>query len=107
MGELIVYVRDKHNCGITTKEIYILNYTQFFTPNGDGYNDAWRIQFSENELPINVKIYDRYGKILKQIKPSNSGWDGTYNGANLKIDLSTNQVGNDFPNMSTYSRSSF
>jgi gliding motility-associated-like protein len=85
MGELIVYVRDKHNCGITTKEIYILNYTQFFTPNGDGYNDAWRIQFSENELPINVKIYDRYGKILKVLNGIDS-WDGTYNGRMMPSD---------------------
>jgi hypothetical protein len=35
--------------------------------------------------------------------PRNPEFTNVYN----KIDLSTNQVGNDFPNMSTYSRSSF
>jgi len=33
-----------------------------------------------NQPSASILIYDRYGKILKQIKPSNSGWDGTYNG---------------------------
>ncbi|MEQ3665458.1 T9SS type B sorting domain-containing protein, partial [Olleya sp.] len=25
-------------------------------------------------------IFDRYGKLLKQLSPSGLGWDGTYNG---------------------------
>ncbi|NRD23372.1 T9SS type B sorting domain-containing protein, partial [Winogradskyella litoriviva] len=25
-------------------------------------------------------IFDRYGKLLKQLSPDGSGWDGTFNG---------------------------
>ncbi|RCT56488.1 T9SS type B sorting domain-containing protein, partial [Winogradskyella sp. KYW1333] len=28
-------------------------------------------------------IFDRYGKLLKQISPTGSGWDGTYNGNSM------------------------
>ncbi|MDB4114903.1 T9SS type B sorting domain-containing protein, partial [Flavobacteriaceae bacterium] len=28
----------------------------------------------------NIYIFDRYGKLLKQISPLTPGWDGTYNG---------------------------
>ncbi|MBC8757723.1 T9SS type B sorting domain-containing protein, partial [Kordia sp. YSTF-M3] len=27
-----------------------------------------------------IYIFDRYGKLLKQISPAGQGWDGTYNG---------------------------
>ena len=27
-----------------------------------------------------IYIFDRYGKLLKQLSPSGAGWDGTYNG---------------------------
>ena len=30
-----------------------------------------------------IYIFDRYGKLIKQIKPSEVGWDGAYNGAEL------------------------
>jgi gliding motility-associated-like protein len=27
-----------------------------------------------------ISIFDRYGKLLKQISSTGAGWDGTYNG---------------------------
>jgi gliding motility-associated-like protein len=27
-----------------------------------------------------IYIFDRYGKLMKQIAPNGLGWDGTYNG---------------------------
>ncbi|MCD8529434.1 MAG: T9SS type B sorting domain-containing protein [Flavobacterium sp.] len=27
-----------------------------------------------------ISIFDRYGKLIKQISPSSTGWDGTFNG---------------------------
>ncbi|PZW39507.1 gliding motility-associated-like protein, partial [Mesonia algae] len=52
----------------------------FFTPNEDGYNDRWNIQGISNQLDAKIYIFDRYGKLLKQLSPSSEGWDGTYNG---------------------------
>lgn len=81
-GEYTVYVRDKNGCGITQKIVYILNYPKFFTPNNDGFNDTWSIEYSETEPNMIVKIFDRYGKFLKFLTP-NTSWDGTFKGQNL------------------------
>lgn len=77
-GEYTVYVKDKNGCGVSSDEIYLLMYPKFFTPNGDGFNDFWKIKFSENEPNLTVKIFDRYGKFIKQLGPNSIGWDGTY-----------------------------
>ncbi|WP_322550898.1 T9SS type B sorting domain-containing protein [Flavobacterium psychraquaticum] len=79
-GSYIVYVRDIQGCGILfSEEIQTITYPNYFTPNGDGYNDYWNIT-----LPITyegkIKIYDRYGKFLKQLSSEEQGWDGTYRG---------------------------
>ena len=78
-GEYTVYVRDKNGCGISSEDIYLLMYPKFFTPNGDGYNDFWKIKFSENEPNLKVKIFDRYGKFLFEFYPNSIGWDGKFN----------------------------
>ncbi|NJM79146.1 MAG: T9SS type B sorting domain-containing protein [Flavobacterium sp.] len=79
-GEYTVYVNDKNGCGEVKDEVYLLMYPKFFTPNGDGYNDFWKIKFSENEPNITIKIFDRYGKFIKQLSTNSEGWDGTYLG---------------------------
>lgn len=75
-----VTVNDKNGCGSVTIQIVVVNFPKFFTPNGDGYNDTWNIRDLKNQPNAVIDIYDRYGKILTQIKPSSAGWDGTYNG---------------------------
>jgi gliding motility-associated-like protein len=79
-GEYIVYVKDKNGCGIQPEDFYLLMYPKFFTPNGDGYNDYWRIKFSENESALTVHLFDKYGKLIKQLGSNSEGWNGTYNG---------------------------
>jgi len=55
------------------------------TPNGDGYNDVWVIDFIE-EFPNNtVEIYNRWGELLFHEDGYKQDWDGTYNGKNLPI----------------------
>lgn len=31
----------------------------------------------------NIQIFDRFGKLLKQISPLDIGWDGTYNNTKM------------------------
>ena len=81
-GEYTVTVRDKNGCGTDTDEVYLLMFPKFFTPNSDGYNDTWSIKFSDFEVGLTVKIFDRYGKLLK-ILENNDSWDGTFNGREL------------------------
>ena len=82
-GEYTVYVRDKYGCGTTTKEVYLLMYLRYFTSNGDGYNDTWKIKFSDFEKGLNVKIFDRTGKLIKILTNKTDDWDGTYYGNEL------------------------
>ena len=65
--------------------LFVIGYKKFFTPNGDGYTDKWNlIGITKDNLPkTKIYIFDRFGKLLKQISPSGQGWDGTYNGAQL------------------------
>lgn len=80
-----VYVRDKNGCGTTEKETYLLMYPNFFTPNGDGYNDYWSIRFAAAEQGIDVKIFTREGKFLRQLRYDQK-WDGTYDGRPVPAD---------------------
>ena len=79
-GIHLITVRDKNGCGITTVEALIVNYPKYFTPNGDGIHDTWNIVDLRRQGDAVIHIFDRYGKLIKQIYPSGSGWDGTYNG---------------------------
>lgn len=79
-GNYTIYVRDIQGCDLLPSQpIQTITYPNYFTPNGDGYNDTWVIR-----LPVEydglITIYDRYGKVIKQISSYGTGWDGTYNG---------------------------
>jgi gliding motility-associated-like protein len=80
-GEHIISVIDEENCTDLKASVTILNYPRFFTPNDDGFNDTWNITGLNPDAKI--FIFDRYGKLLKQISTNGSGWDGTYNGQML------------------------
>ncbi len=54
---------------------------EFFTPNGDGVNDVWKIKNIEFFDVATVDIYDRFGKLLIHHTNSFEPWDGTYLGS--------------------------
>jgi gliding motility-associated-like protein len=78
-----VYVKDVNGCGQDIKEVVLLHYPNFFTPNGDGVHDRWRIKYSTLEPDMKITIFDRYGKLITSFGPSYEGWDGTLNGSQL------------------------
>ncbi|MGL2966681.1 T9SS type B sorting domain-containing protein, partial [Flavobacterium sp. XGLA_31] len=39
-----------------------------------------------NQESAKIYIFDRYGKLVKQISPTSPGWDGTMNGHFLPAD---------------------
>ena len=82
LGQYTVYVRDL-SCGDDDARALLLNYPKYFTPNGDGYNDFWRVKFSEFEPNMKTYIYDRYGKLMTSFTPDSNGWDGNLNGRQL------------------------
>ena len=77
-----VYIRDKKGCGIGQFDVSVIGYKKYFTPNGDGIQDTWRILGINEFFQPNSKVYifDRYGKLLKELDPVLDGWDGTFIG---------------------------
>jgi len=84
-GQHIISVRDKNgHCNPAPINAVIINYPKFFTPNGDGFHDTWNITHLASTNPnAPIFIFDRYGKLIKEITPSTDGWNGMYNGQPL------------------------
>ncbi|RVT77581.1 T9SS type B sorting domain-containing protein [Flavobacterium sufflavum] len=87
-GSHSVTVTDQTGCSmpITKTGIMVVNYPKYFTPNNDGYNDYWNIAELSSQPYAYIRIFDRYGKFLKQISPNGAGWNGTYNGHYVPAD---------------------
>ena len=77
-----IYIRDKNDCGIAKIEVSVIGFKKFFTPNGDGYHDKWKILGIRADFQAKTKVYifDRYGKLIKELDPLTDGWDGNFNG---------------------------
>ena len=79
-----IYVRDTNGCGEkNSNQIATISYPNYFTPNGDGYNDTWHIKGLTKEYDAKIYIFDRYGKLLTKIDAYKNGWDGKYNGQEM------------------------
>ncbi len=94
-------INDKNGCGITDPiPFLVVGYPKFFTPNGDGIHDAWNILGIETLTDPVVYIFDRYGKLLKEIDETTVGWDGTFNDRPMpssdywfRLEFTTNDTG--------------
>ena len=83
-GIYTVNIRDvENNCGITQDLVSVIGFPKYFTPNNDGINDTWQVYGVSDVFQPNtiIYIYDRYGKLVKQLSPTGKGWDGRFNGA--------------------------
>lgn len=80
---ITVMVRDQGGCEVTVVIPFdftgMLDIPNFFTPDGDGNNDLWYPENRDFFPNIEVKIYDRYGRVVA-ILDQVTGWDGTYDG---------------------------
>lgn len=82
-GNHILRMRDALGCGTLAETITVVGFDTFFTPNGDGRHDYWTISGLTELSDPEVFIFDRYGKLLKQLDETSAGWDGTFNGSPL------------------------
>jgi gliding motility-associated-like protein len=83
-GEYRIYVKEE-NCGTVSDTFFAITYPKFFTPNGDSFNDVWQIKNLDKKGLENSKIYifDRFGKLIKEINKTNTNWDGTFDNQKL------------------------
>ncbi|MFN0176022.1 MAG: LamG-like jellyroll fold domain-containing protein [Saprospiraceae bacterium] len=98
-GCLHVMVRSKNGCTAIDSLCYRISphrrvyAPNVFTPNGDGFNDFFTI-FSDDGVRqiLSLKIFNRWGGQIYQtqnIKTNDEprGWDGTFKGQELNIDV--------------------
>lgn len=83
-GEYTAYVIDKNFCGSATPyDFFVMDYPKFFTPNGDGKNEIWRVPYLNSQPNATVSIFNRYGKLIYFFKGNQAGWNGMHDGKTL------------------------
>ena len=54
-----------------------------FTPNGDGIDDEWFIEYIENYPGAEITIYNGLGSVVYETNNYNNDWDAVYQGKDL------------------------
>ncbi|WP_439151955.1 choice-of-anchor L domain-containing protein [Winogradskyella sp.] len=80
IGYNTITIIDQNGCDQITREVLVIDTPKHLTPNNDGDFDTWHITGVETIPDTMIHIFDRYGKLLKQIGSDSPGWDGTFNG---------------------------
>ncbi|PKH66101.1 hypothetical protein CXF59_08855 [Flavobacterium sp. ALD4] len=84
LGMHSITVKDVNGCSeLRNDDVLVIDYPRFFTPNNDGFNDDWNVFTLVDKSGSKIQIFDRYGKLIKEITPNGTGWNGTYNGRPL------------------------
>ena len=61
-----------------------LIFPNAFSPNGDGINDVFKAKEYQSIVEFHAYIFNRWGQKLYDWTDPASGWDGTYNGKDVK-----------------------
>lgn len=84
-----LYTTDQHGCWnvddviVTVRNGEQLFFYNTFTPNNDGDNDVFYIGNLEKYPDNNLKIYNRYGKVVYSAANYTNDWNGSYLGNEL------------------------
>lgn len=63
----------------------LLEMPNAFSPNGDGINDIYKAKDNHKSIvDFKAYIFNRWGQKLYEWTDINGGWDGTYNGKEVK-----------------------
>lgn len=84
-GFVTAFARNTAGCAPTFTRFYNIRVPSFFTPNGDGVNDFFTLpdlQFFEQSQ---LRIFDRFGKLLFVDSGPAMRWDGVFNGVRLPV----------------------
>ena len=62
-----------------------LSFPNAFSPNGDEYNPTFKPKEYQSLVEFHAYIFNRWGqKLYEWTDPAADGWDGTYNGKDVK-----------------------
>lgn len=85
----VLVVTDSTGC--TASDTMVLDiipsiwFPDGFTPNGDGTNDVWEIDYIWLFPECEIEIYDRWGILLFRSVGYITPWDGQYNGKDVPV----------------------
>ncbi len=79
---------DTVSINIRVKEVPSLFIPNSFTPNGDGLNDMFLVVINDHDpAEFELRIFDRWGQQLFMSNDPAVGWDGTFRGADVKMEV--------------------
>ncbi len=84
-GQYTITVTDGNNCSktigvfIPESNRLCLGIPDAFTPNADGINDTWVIEYIEMYPNSYVNVFNRWGQHIYQGVPGSPFWDGKFN----------------------------
>lgn len=70
---------------ITIKVLLAPLIPNAFSPNGDGINDTWKIQYLESYPGATIDVFNRYGQKVFSSLGYQTEWNGNYNGRPLPV----------------------
>jgi gliding motility-associated-like protein len=92
---VLLVVKDQFGCADSAKSyvkiLTVINeiaelIPNAISPNGDGKNDIWRLDFINVYYPkAEIEIYNRWGQRLFYSVGYDNAWDGSYKGAPLPV----------------------
>jgi len=93
-GTYTAVVTDQNGCAATiivdvefTWTSDCLEIQQVITPNNDGYNDEWRIRNIELYPNAEIRVFNRWGKMVFSTRnPADNPWDGRSDGKLVPTD---------------------
>jgi gliding motility-associated-like protein len=85
--EMVYVVCDANGCDTAFVYIHILcqkvRFFEVFSPNGDGYNDAFVVGGIQNYPNNRLYVFNRWGNLVYEKQNYQNDWDGTWDGKML------------------------
>ncbi|SFT90499.1 gliding motility-associated C-terminal domain-containing protein, partial [Lishizhenia tianjinensis] len=75
---------------VTVEPEVIMYAPNTFTPDGDEYNNSWRVFVEGIDVySVELTIYNRWGEVIWKSFDLEQQWDGTYNGKQVPTGVYT------------------
>ncbi|MEP6260594.1 MAG: T9SS type B sorting domain-containing protein [Gillisia sp.] len=85
-GIYTAFVRDPAGCETVEMRFPHLVIQKYFSPNNDGVNDLFELKGVSYFQSSYIRLYNRYGALIKSGAGDGFSWDGTFNGTPMPAD---------------------